>query len=300
MKSHSPGREAPAQAKAPPQEPARKKPPEYNLEASWYCTMKTQRVYPLVVQVPSGRGSVPIDSPSGVMVMLRPIVSGALVTPAELPLELSRPGAQATFHVTPLARGRLPEARVRVFHGGQQVHELPLRMVTKTQRLAWVLLLLALVVPALLIHYTRYEPLRGSVKVTRPVTKNDAAEQSEVKTEEWYRPGSPGEVLRDRVGSWLRGSLPEFTGSEPFCDGIASGVGTVYEYLCVTAGDVRPAFWLGVLLLLLSFGSWVLHRPARISQRGPLVLVGALSSVTLHGDATAETLPLTAPPGEAE
>src|SRR6516225_1659953 len=71
----------------------------YDLRVSYYATMKPQRVYPLVVEVSRGPGSS--DGPTGATVTLRPVVPGALVAPAELPLEVSRPGARATFHVTP-------------------------------------------------------------------------------------------------------------------------------------------------------------------------------------------------------
>jgi hypothetical protein len=257
MKPHSRAREAAEPAQPPRPDPARDRPPEYTLEASWYCTMKPRRVYPLVVRVPPGRDSVPLDSPSGVMLTLRPVVPGALVTPAVLHLEVSRPGAQATFHVTPLARGRLPAARVIVLCGSRPVHELPVRMTARTQRAAWLLLLLALVVPALLVRYTypRFEPLRGQVADTRQVESKNAAGEPEVRTEVWFRPGSPGEVLHDRVRTGLSAALPEFSGSRRFCDGVGRGLGAVYEFLCQTADNLHPPFWLGMLLLTLAFGS---------------------------------------------
>jgi hypothetical protein len=296
MSSHSRAREAAAPAEAPRRQPATDKGPEFTLEASWYCTIKPRRVYPLVVRVPPGKGSVPIESPSGVVATLRPVVPGALVTPAEMPLELSRPGAQATFQITPLARGRLPAARVRVLCGGRQVQELPVRMTAKTQRLAWVLLLLALVVPPVLVRYThpRYAPLRGPVTDTRQVTHVDEAGQPEVRTEEWFRAGTPGEVMHDRTRAGLRALLPDFAGSERFSDGVGRGTGAVYGFLCNTADNLHPPFWIGMLLLLLSVGSWALHRPARVRGRARVGLA-AVVSAGRKGDATAETLPL-APP----
>jgi hypothetical protein len=299
MKSHPRAQEAAEPAEARRREPARAGAPEYTLEASWYCTMRPGRVYPLVVRVPPGQGSVPIESPSGVVATLQPVVPGALVAPAELPLELSRPGAQVTFHVTPLARGRLPAARVRVLCGGRQVHELPVRMTAKTQRLAWVLLLLALVAPPFLLRYThpRFEPLRGQVTDTRRVLQKDGAEEGEVKTEEWRRPGTPGEVLHDRIRSWLGAALPEFPGSRRFGDGLGRGAGAVYDFLCNTADTLYPPFWIGVLLCIMAFGAWALHRPARVRDRGRVGMAGVVSAVRQHGDATAETLPL-APPSE--
>jgi hypothetical protein len=101
---------------AAPPKPARHDPfgirtTEYPLGVTYYATMKPQRIYPLVVEAQPGRTPVSPDGASGVMVLLRPTVPGALVAPAELPLDVSQPGARASFHVTPLARGYLGTTR---------------------------------------------------------------------------------------------------------------------------------------------------------------------------------------------
>ncbi|HKI30418.1 MAG TPA: hypothetical protein VKA46_00905 [Gemmataceae bacterium] len=301
MKKHPPSKDlvdkAPlGQGKPAQRDPPPEKGPEYALRVSYYCTMKPQRVYPLVVEVTRGKAAVPAEGPTGVLVTLRPVVPGALVVPAELPLEVSRPGAKATFHVTPLARGRLPEASVRVLCNGRQMQELPMRMTAKTQRLAWALLLLALVLPALLLHYTRYEPLRGKVTDTRTKFAPGNKPEQEDTREEYLREGTPGEVLRDRLRFGLEHDVPEFSGSRRVFGGLGSAVGAVYDALCGSALLLRPAFWLGLVLLGLAFGSWALHRPTRVRGQGSLVLAGVPSLVTLCGDKSAETLPLAQPP----
>jgi hypothetical protein len=266
--------------------------------------MKPQRVYPLVVEVPRGPGAVPADGPTGVMVALRPVVPGALVAPAEQSLEVSRPGARATFHVTPLARGRLPEARVYVLHDGRPVLELRTRMAARTQRLAGVLLLLALILPLLLIYYTRSEPLRGQVPDRRPVIaaggEDGAAEPAQNITHEYWREGSPGEVLEFRLGNGLRDNLPVFPDSDALADTLAGGAGAAYGWLAGMGPDVRPGFWLGAVLLLLAFGSWVLRRPARGRQRGLVRLTAGSAGATLRHAETAETLPLSPPHRDRE
>jgi hypothetical protein len=288
----SQSRPAAAPAEAPKRDPARGKEPEYTLEATWYCTMKPRRVYPLVVRVPPGKKSVPVESPSGVMATLRPVVPGALVTPAELPLELSRPGAEARFHVTPVARGRLPAAHVRVLCGGREVHTLPVRMAAKTQRLAWLLLLLALAVPALLLHYTHFEPLRGEVADTRQVTE-PGGEQPEGKTEQFFRAGSPGEVLGARIRLWLGATLPDFPGGGRAGDVLGRGAGVAYDFLYYSDSTLHAPFWLGALLLILALGSWALHWPTRVRARRRLALAAVLAGGPHASDTTAETLPLT-------
>jgi hypothetical protein len=192
MKSHPSGRDSSVKGSSSQHspsgrhEPARPREYKYDLRVSYYSRMNLQRVYSLVVEVPRGKGSVPADGPTGATVTLRPVVPGALVVPAQLPLEVARPGARATFHVTPLVRGRLPEACVRVLMDGQPARELRTRMKVKTQRLAWLLLLLALVLPAALVYWTYVAPLQGLVSDTRTIPdlglkKDDKAEKELAK-----------------------------------------------------------------------------------------------------------------------
>jgi hypothetical protein len=274
---------------------------EFQLSVRYYATMKPQRVYPLVVEVPRGRNAVPADAPTGLTVTLRPVIPGAVVVPAELPLEVSRPGAQATFHVTPVAKGRLPDARVVVLYDGRPVQELRTRMAARTQRLTWALLLLTVLLPPLLVHWTSTAPLRGLIADERPVVaknddpaqKNDAkAGAGERRTESYLREGMPGEVLDVRVRSGLTNNVPEFPGRDTAARWLGAGLGAGYGFLCAGAPDVRPAFWLGVALFILTFASWVRHRPTRVRRRGSVLLSGAAVSATLRGADTAETLPL--------
>ena len=151
---------APAAVRAVP----RPKEQDYGLNLHFFGRMKPQRVYPLTVEV--GRGLTAVGrADTGVLV--RPVIPGALVVPAEQSLDLGRPGEAVTFHVTPLARGRLPEARVEVVRHGRPIRQLPLSMAADTQRLTWVLLLLALVLPTLLLYFTKYNPPQGLVPGTR-------------------------------------------------------------------------------------------------------------------------------------
>jgi hypothetical protein len=299
MKSHPPEQGSSAHSKAARKEPAREPGPKYVLAVDYYGAMKPRRVYPLVVQVPRGKGAVPADTATGVMVTLRPVVPGALVAPAELPLEISRPGARATFHVTPLARGRLPAARVGIFRDGRQVHEVRTPMKVRSQRLAWAILLLALVLPALLLYWTRYAPLHGQVPATRPAVKEEAADESEPKTVAYMRDGSPGEVLQYQLGTGLRSNLPAFPHSREVWDNTAAGAGSAYEFLCSSTESLQWPFWLGVLLLALAVIAWMARRPFRDGVSDSVALASLPSAVTVQGDATAETLPL-ATPGEGE
>jgi hypothetical protein len=127
----------------------------------YHCRMRLQRVFPLIVEVKrgdrqpeSGAGSLPA--------IVRPVIPGALVVPAEEKIDASVPGSQVVFHVTPLARRRLPEARVEVHQKHRQVQPIPLNIKVTTQRLACLLLALAVLVPWGLSELARH-PLQGDV-----------------------------------------------------------------------------------------------------------------------------------------
>src|SRR5262249_44034071 len=98
---------APRQQNSPPAGGKRGK----RLQVRHYAVLKRRRVYPLVVEVPRGDEG----GEGGRVVVVRPVVPGALVVPAEQRLDVGTPGNQVTFDVTALARGRLPRAHVEVF-----------------------------------------------------------------------------------------------------------------------------------------------------------------------------------------
>jgi hypothetical protein len=133
-----------------------------DLRVRYYDRMKVQRVYPLTVEVTAGPNrpgvGLALDP-----VVVRPVIPGAQVVPAEQRLDVSRPGERAAFHVTPLARGRYPNPRVEILQHGRTVQAIALRMKGVTQRLTWLLLALTLLLPALVFHYTRTAKLRGRV-----------------------------------------------------------------------------------------------------------------------------------------
>src|SRR5206468_8734537 len=105
------------------------------LQLRYHTVMKPERVYELTVEVP--KSGKPAEA---AVVVLRPVVPGAQVVPAEQRLDPSEPGNRAVFHVTPLARGRLPKARVEVYAPGQPPQSVVLPMRAATQRLSWLFL----------------------------------------------------------------------------------------------------------------------------------------------------------------
>lgn len=102
----------------------------------------------------------------GGLVVVRPVIPGALVSPTEQRLELV-PRRQVAFFVTPLAKGELPRARVDVFAPGQPPATIPLGIAVKTQRLALFLVFLAFALP-----YFLYQASKGSF--TEDLTKDQS------------------------------------------------------------------------------------------------------------------------------
>jgi hypothetical protein len=132
-----------------------------SLNVRFYKAMKPNRVYPLVVELP--RATAKPTAGATAPLMVKPVVAGAVVTPAEQALDLNPSGGEATFHVAPVAKGILKDARVEVSQLGRTVDTIPLKMKSRTQRLTWILLLLTILLPGILIYYTTIAPLAGQV-----------------------------------------------------------------------------------------------------------------------------------------
>src|SRR5262245_2239605 len=136
-----------AAAKKPARPPRSRTEP--TLQVRYWKVMKPQRVYGLVVSLPAGAND---GVRGGSTLVIRPVIPGAQVVPAEQRFVMD-PGNQITFQVTPLARGRLPRARLEVFAPGQPPEIIPTPMRAKTHRLALILLFLAWAIPTFLISW---------------------------------------------------------------------------------------------------------------------------------------------------
>lgn len=134
-----------------------------DLTVRFYDRMRPQRVYPLTVEVPRGAAPRPAHGLTLEPVVVRPVIPGALVTPPERRLDVTRPGERATFAVTALARGRFPAPRVEIVQHGRPAQEVPLRMKGVSQRLTWALLALTLLVTGGVFYLTRWAPFKGEI-----------------------------------------------------------------------------------------------------------------------------------------
>jgi hypothetical protein len=217
--------------------------------------MKPGRVYGLTVSMPSNkkRRRDEEDAERGALVVVRPVIAGALVTPAEQRFEAA-PGNQITFHVTPLARGKLPRARLEVYAPGQPPETIPLGMKAKTQRLALFLLILAWLVPTCMIQ----------------LTKGD------------WKPGARG--LHGHFAEPMKRDLPpvpvfnepvSWVGDEKF-----TVADTTADFLSMGWNELDTAMdkwrWLpnavGAGFIFLAFVAFVFNKPARKTIKRPIDL----------------------------
>ncbi len=259
-----------------------------------YRSMKRQALYPLVVRWSrSDYGYGPVGGKNAAVV-LRPVVPGALVVPTELLLNAGNPDASATFHVTPLARGRLTGARVEVLHQDRRVQSVGLPMKVYRLSPSALLLALAFLIPLWLIMTSGSNKLTAPNKLRKPteaekksfeaklsptlvpgnptsvVGKKDATGD---KTDNGkgkkavdftlpmtvsYTP-SPGEVLQDR----LTVLLPSIPGLTPALIGLVSGA---YQLQCDIMDKAGQFAVYGIFLLLL-VASILLYSSGRTSVR---------------------------------
>jgi hypothetical protein len=302
--------------------------PSIQLNFRFYSAMKPGRVYPLKVELP--RGAADKASTSAAPLVVKPVIPGAVVAPAEQTLDLSPSGGHVTFQVTPLAKGRLPDARVDVSQQGRLVERVRMSMRGRTQCATWVLLLLTLIVPFGLLYCTVISPLRGDVP--HLVKKADTPEAVKRPPIPAMRPGGPqgpggpgenptplveegssikmlagdhGEVLQYKVSDtvrknsptipWVIDEKPLYNISESPSDGLewaTWGLGKAYQFLCVGAKEFYPSFWCATALLLLTLVSLLFRRTvqATIRKKGIRLVDPAIAG---HGHSAVREEPAT-------
>lgn len=218
------------------------------LEVRYSKRMKLQRVYTLVVAMPSKgkRKSDEIDE-SGALVVVRPVIAGAQVVPSEQRFEMA-PGNQISFAVTPLAKGRLPRARVEISAPDHPPETITLPMKVCTQRFALALLVLAWAIPTFMIS----------------VTKGSLAPKQGTSLAEHFKSSMNNDLppvpIFNRGADFLPEGWTDFTLADTTGDFLVTGWG----YL--DANIVRFPWLPNVVafgFIFLALVAWVIHRPKR-------------------------------------
>jgi hypothetical protein len=158
--------------------------------------MKVKGVYPMVVNVrPLADHLRGIKSHTPTL-EIRPVIPGAQVTPSHYELEMT--GSTPAFYVTPVARGRLADARLEVYSHGRLVQEIPTPMRGTWQRPTWVLLFLTVLIPLGIYYFTKHVDLSSmgaSVQSARAPAKSQAGLEDEEDLDA-AKPMDPEEGLR--------------------------------------------------------------------------------------------------------
>jgi hypothetical protein len=233
------------------------------LQFSFHTMMKPRRVYALTVEVPKTKQGA--SGAATGTVVVRAVVPGALVTPAEQRLDTSTGGNRVIFHVTPLARGSLPRAHVEVFTPGQALQEVRLPMKAKTQRLAWALFALAILLPWFMIKVTS-----GDWRPTRPRSALSggsalAANVKDALTKNLFKREIP---IINKPVEGLPGGLNTFS----LANSLPRLSENLYIGLEVGVEEQRWAPVTAVIFFLLAFVSWMFHRPRRTRLKRSLDL----------------------------
>lgn len=241
----------------------------------YHTTMKPQRVYKLLVQVPGRRGQDEDDVP-GSLVVVRPVVPGALVQPTEQRFEIA-PGNEIFFNVTPLARGRLGQARLEFFAPGQAPERIPLSMTARTQKWALVFLLFAFLFPWLCtkIIYGDWKPepfidRKGEIATGEPWELLEKRIKQDFFSP--YRSEDPDERTEIPFVNTPIDSLPGALGEFALVDGIAEGLSFLYEKIDIATRDSNLRQILFGAFLLLSFFAWMMCRARKQKTKRRLKL----------------------------
>jgi hypothetical protein len=242
----------------PESHPSGEGPPQ-QLRVRFYRRMKRARVYPLYVELQRLADNRPVARAVSVPLQARPLIPGALVTPAEAPLDAAWP--RAVFHLTPLARGRMPDARVDLYEQGHRIHEMPLPMKTTSQRPTLVWLMLAV----LLYWAISYGcGVRDYSSAKAPIVD---------KAGGVFAPGPVEEAVKGVVPAhwaWGQQHLMPLVG-----DRVAPAAQRAYDRLHDLEKHGHLSLWVLAVLLGITVISWVTHTARRARRVSKPFVVGA-------------------------
>ena len=241
------------------------------LSVRYWKRMRVNKVYPVVVST-TGKGDAE-------PVVVRVVMAGAQVVPAELPMDPSNPGDKATFYVTPLAKGNLRGERVEVLQGGRKVQEIRIPSKTVSQSSTVVWLALAIIVPWLILHFFDYHPIGYQAKLD-----SEGREKYERGPQVWSKykeeKDKEGELNGPkRITNFITDNMPKL---EPML-GLAKDSDVVvyykdaqdfprkgYQHLIENYHDLdQPlAFYIFCAFLLIALISFIARQEGRKTVRG--------------------------------
>jgi hypothetical protein len=224
-----------------------------------YCRrMKVQGVYRMLVELRAVEPKGASAAGAGDSLIARPLISGAQVQPAEQELGPKASNNRIYFAITPLAKGRLKDARLQLLHQGRVLEEIKTPMTGTSKRTTWLLFLATLVSLAFLVGLLPALPDLSNGKIV----DNLAEVQQKVPDYDEHLPPEQIETF---------GRLA-----------IALKVQEGYDYLLETP---HLNFWIFAGLLLLTLLSWFCNRGVlfRKTRKGkPMMLPSLPQQASAH------------------
>lgn len=246
----------------------------HQFRVRFYRRMKPNAVYPLIVELHGSagkKGSTAI--PPGDAVIVRPLIPGSYVTPAELEVSPKPANNKVTFYVTPLATGRLKQARVGVYHQGRLLQEIWLPMKSASQSATRVFLGLTFLLPVVLYYMVVAHDWSRTAPPPEPAAaaKDDKGKPPEAKkdkSEALENGGADARPVEEKPkagevrGALAQGIVKNVPPYEDYTLKFANYVQDGYDEVHRTSKN-HLCFYLGAGLLALTLLSWVWHRTRR-------------------------------------
>lgn len=279
----------------------------------YYRRMKPQRVYRLVVELRSLSKKAPsATAATADPVQVRPLIPGCFISPAELAVSPKASANRVTFYVTPLAKGRLRDAQIGIYHQNRLLQDVRLRMKSATQCLTRWLLVLTIAAPLLVWWATSYldlsgmdpneakAPASGIQKEDKPKPPEELALNADVPADakepptetERKEPAAATKKASSPLEEAIVRYVPEYPG-ETYTQQAAAKVQEGYNVLRAKQQKEHLSFWVFVAFLSLTLLSLVTHRQARGKRKGkPLTLPAPATTPDFGGsDALSFNLP---------
>lgn len=223
-----------------------------------YCRrMKVQGVYRMQVELRAVEPKGASAAGAGDSLIARPLISGAQVQPAEQELGPKASNNKIYFAITPLAKGRLKDARLQLLHQGRLLEEIKTPMTGTSKRATGLLFLATLAALAFLVGLLPALPDLSNGKIVESL----AVQQKLPDYDEHLPP--------EQIESFGR-------------MGIALQLQQGYDALMETP---NLNFWIFAGLLLLTLVSWFLNRGVlfRKTRKGkPLMLPSLPQQASTH------------------
>jgi len=272
---------------------------QYRPVIRYYKRMRLGRTYPLKVALSASSPSS-VSRAAGV-VLVRPVIAGAVVTPTEATLDLGRSDSSAAFRVTPAARGKLRGAQVQFFCHDRLLGDVNLSMKATRQTLTWVLLCLTIALPLLfqpVFGHDSWTHASGEFRAKMIAEANKTGPH--ILTGRPGRPGAPAPRAQNKLTEEAKQeqnvderkqqeltTLPGVVENQVFralpawmplviSRNVAVGLQMGYDQVATVAtGSSETPFYIALIFLVLTIGSWIVHLAYPGRARGKPVALPA-------------------------